>query len=73
MADSAASKPVIVLVHGAWADGSGWGKVIGALQEDGYTVVAPAVGLGSLSGDIAAADATMAQLTERIFFTRPPV
>ena len=62
MADSAASKPVIVLVHGAWADGSGWGKVIGALQEDGYTVVAPAVGLGSLSGDIAAARKFVADL-----------
>jgi pimeloyl-ACP methyl ester carboxylesterase len=48
-------KPTIVLFHGAWADGSGWEGVIGALQKDGYTVVAPAVSLLSLSADIAAA------------------
>jgi pimeloyl-ACP methyl ester carboxylesterase len=48
-------RPTIALFHGAWADGSGWGRVISSLQDDGYTVVAPAVGLGSLSGDIAAA------------------
>lgn len=47
--------PTIVLFHGAWADGSGWGKVISALQDDGYPVIAPAVGLGTLSADIAAA------------------
>jgi pimeloyl-ACP methyl ester carboxylesterase len=52
---SEANRPTIALFHGAWADGSGWGKVIGALQEDGYSVVAPAVGLGSLTADIAAA------------------
>ncbi|KPV54459.1 hypothetical protein SE17_03590 [Kouleothrix aurantiaca] len=49
------NRPTIVLFHGAWADGSGWGKVIRSLQEDGYTVVAPALGLLSLSADIAAA------------------
>ena len=48
------NKPIIVLTHGAWADGSGWAKVIAGLQDDGYTVVAPPVGLGSLSTDIAA-------------------
>jgi hypothetical protein len=30
----------VVLVHGAWADGSSWGKVIGPLQAAGLTVVA---------------------------------
>ena len=49
------SRPTIVLFHGAWADGSSWEKVIVSLQDDGYTVIAPAVGLQSLSGDIAAA------------------
>ncbi len=52
---AATERPTIVLFHGAWADGSGWGRVIDALQEDGYTVIAPAVGLGSLSADIGAA------------------
>jgi pimeloyl-ACP methyl ester carboxylesterase len=48
------TKPTIVLVHGAWADGNSWSKVISRLQDDDYTVIAPAVGLGSLSGDSAA-------------------
>ena len=33
--------PNIVLVHGAWADGSCWSDVIGALQAEGYAVTAP--------------------------------
>lgn len=35
------AKPSIVLVHGAWADGSSWNGVISRLQHDGYTVYAP--------------------------------
>ncbi|MFJ4921500.1 alpha/beta fold hydrolase [Streptomyces sp. NPDC088725] len=46
-------KPTIVLVHGAWADGSGWKTVIESLQSDGYRVVATANPLRSLSGDSA--------------------
>ena len=39
---STAAKPTIVLVHGAWADGSSWDGVTRILQDDGYTVdVAP--------------------------------
>jgi pimeloyl-ACP methyl ester carboxylesterase len=44
-------KPTIVLVHGAWADGSSWDGVTRRLQHRGYTVVVPAVPLRSLSGD----------------------
>jgi pimeloyl-ACP methyl ester carboxylesterase len=33
--------PNIVLVHGAWADGSSWSAVIEHLQADGYRVTAP--------------------------------
>jgi pimeloyl-ACP methyl ester carboxylesterase len=44
----------IVLVHGAWADGSSWAAVIGTLQRKGYSVFAPAVRQASLSSDIAA-------------------
>ena len=29
-------KPNIVLVHGAWADGSSWAAVVEALQGKGY-------------------------------------
>ncbi|MFF0106436.1 lipase family alpha/beta hydrolase [Streptomyces hirsutus] len=45
------TKPTIVLVHGAWADASGWNKVIRSLQAQGYPVVATANPLRSLSGD----------------------
>jgi pimeloyl-ACP methyl ester carboxylesterase len=34
-------KPTIVLVHGSWADGSSWAKVIQRLQAAGHEVVAP--------------------------------
>ena len=44
------TKPVIVLVHGAWADASSWDGVIQRLQADGYTVYAPPNPLRGLSG-----------------------
>jgi pimeloyl-ACP methyl ester carboxylesterase len=44
------TKPVIVLVHGAWADASSWDGVIQRLQHDGYTVYAPPNPLRGLSG-----------------------
>jgi pimeloyl-ACP methyl ester carboxylesterase len=45
------TRPVIVLGHGAWADASGWGKVILQLQEDGFTVYAPPDPLRGLPQD----------------------
>ena len=47
------SKPNIVLVHGAWADGSSWSAVIQRLQNNGYTVVAPQFPLTSLADNVA--------------------
>ncbi|MFI5903212.1 alpha/beta fold hydrolase [Streptomyces cyaneofuscatus] len=44
-------KPTVVLVHGAWADASGWNEVSESLQARGYPVVATANPLRSLSGD----------------------
>lgn len=38
-------KPTIVLVHGAYADGSSWSGVIERLQQQGYTALAPALPL----------------------------
>jgi alpha-beta hydrolase superfamily lysophospholipase len=35
------SKPIIVLVHGAWADASSWSRVIERLQREGFTCSAP--------------------------------
>jgi pimeloyl-ACP methyl ester carboxylesterase len=46
-------KPNIVLVHGAWADGSCWSAVIASLQADGYTVTAPQFPESSLAADVA--------------------
>ncbi len=46
-------KPSIVLVHGAWADGSSWSHVISILQQQGYTVYAPANPLRGLTSDSA--------------------
>jgi pimeloyl-ACP methyl ester carboxylesterase len=48
-----APKPTVVLVHGAWADSSGWSDVIRRLQMKGYRVLAPANPLRSLEGDSA--------------------
>src|SRR3989454_5449133 len=48
-----AAKPSIVLVHGAWADGSSWSRVIALLQDKGYTVYAPANPLRGLTSDSA--------------------
>src|ERR1700739_4232079 len=44
----------VVLVHGAFADGSSWDKVIPLLQEKGLHVVAVQNPLSSLDGDVAA-------------------
>lgn len=38
---SQGAKPTIVLVHGAWADGSSWSAVTERLQDEGYTVDVP--------------------------------
>ncbi len=46
-------KPTIVLVHGAWADGSCWSAVIASLQANGYTVMAPQFPETSLAADVA--------------------
>jgi pimeloyl-ACP methyl ester carboxylesterase len=46
----------VVLVHGAWADGSSWSKVIGPLEADGINVVAAPLPLTSLADDVAAVD-----------------
>src|SRR2546426_3544035 len=46
-------KPSIVLVHGAWADGSSWSRVVGLLQVQGYTVYVPPNPLRGLASDSA--------------------
>src|SRR5713226_936718 len=46
-------KPNVVLVHGAWADGSCWSAVIESLQAAGFTVTAPQFPETSLFADVA--------------------
>ncbi|KIC95008.1 alpha/beta hydrolase [Flavihumibacter solisilvae] len=52
----------IVLVHGAFADGSCWSKVIPSLQKSGYNVVAVQNPLTSLANDVTAARRAIAQM-----------
>lgn len=51
---AAPAKKTIVLVHGAWADGSSWDKVVPLLTAKGYEVVAVHQPLTSLADDVAA-------------------
>jgi len=47
------TRPNIVLVHGAWADGSSWSAVIERLQASGYHVTAPQFPMTALADDVA--------------------
>src|SRR5580658_8091424 len=49
----------VVLVHGAWADGSSWAKVIGPLAVQGINVIAAPLPLTSFADDIAAVERTL--------------
>ncbi|HEU5165365.1 MAG TPA: alpha/beta hydrolase [Chitinophagaceae bacterium] len=52
----------IVLVHGAFADGSSWAKVIPSLQAKGYNVIAVQNPLTSLADDVLATKRAIAQM-----------
>ena len=49
----------VVLVHGAWADGSSWGKVINGLRRNGVNAVTAPLPLTTLADDVAAVDRTL--------------
>ena len=51
----------VVVAHGAWADGSSWSEVIGALTKKGLRTVAAPLPLSSLSDDAAALRRTYAR------------
>jgi pimeloyl-ACP methyl ester carboxylesterase len=55
--------PNIVLVHGAWADGSSWSAVIERLQKAGYHVSAVQLALSSFDDDVARTRALLAAQT----------
>ena len=52
--NSKGKKPTIVFVHGLWADGSCWNKVITTLQAEGYDVVSTQNPTTSLEDDVVA-------------------
>ena len=53
----------IVLVHGAWGDGSGWAKVIVPLVADGFSVTAASLPLTSFADDVAALERALERAT----------
>ncbi len=63
-AQSAPAKPVriqnIILVHGAWADGSSWNKIIPLLQQKGFHVTAVHLPFTTLADDAATVRRTIA-------------
>ncbi len=56
------SRPTVVLVHGAFADGSSWNDVIERLQADGVRVTAPAIPLRGISIDSAYINSLLDQI-----------
>ena len=52
----------VVLVHGAWADGSSWNLVVLPLLQEGLKVVCAPIPLTSLSDDIAALDRVLERI-----------
>jgi pimeloyl-ACP methyl ester carboxylesterase len=57
------AKPSIVFVHGIWADGSCFRKVIPPLQADGYQVLASQHSLDSAEGDVATVLSTIGRVS----------
>ena len=56
----AKSYPTVVLVHGAWADGSSWSKVIPLLEAKGLHVVAVQLPLTAIADDVATTERAIA-------------
>ena len=56
--------PNIMLVHGAWADGTCWSKVILLLQAKGYKVTAAQIPLASLNDDVAVTRRLLSSVSE---------
>jgi pimeloyl-ACP methyl ester carboxylesterase len=61
--DRAPSGSNVILVHGAWADGSNWESVILPLSRHGFNVVSAQLALNSLSDDIATLQRTVERTT----------
>lgn len=61
-APTPSSEPTVVLVHGAWADGSSWAKVIPLLQAKGIRLMVVQNPLTSLADDVAATKRVLADV-----------
>ena len=61
--ENSGPKPTIVLIHGAFADASGWSGVVTRLQDRGYTVLAPANPLRGVANDSAYIASVLASVT----------
>jgi len=57
-----AKNATVVLVHGAWADGSSWSQMVEPLKETGLEVICAPIPLTSLSDDIAAVNRVVDRL-----------
>lgn len=55
--------PTVILVHGAWADGSSWNRVISLLHEKGIPLLAVQLPLTSVADDLAATRRMMADVS----------
>lgn len=55
------SDATVIVMHGAWADGSSWNRIILPLEEVGLNVVAAPIPLTSLSDDAAALNRVLAR------------
>ena len=56
-------KPSIVFVHGLWADGSCFSKLIPTLQNEGFEVIASQHGLDSHAGDVDCVKRTLGRVS----------
>ena len=69
MSENPDVKPTIVLVHGAYADASSWNGVIQRLQQQGYTVIAPANPLRGIAADSAYTASLLRQIDGPVLLT----
>ena len=60
---AATNKPSIVFVHGLWADGSCFSKLIPTLQAEGHEVIAAQYGLDSVASDVASVKNTLRRVS----------
>ena len=60
---TSANDTSVVLVHGAWADGSSWSKILHPLVAEGIRTLAAPLPLTSFQNDVAALERTLERLT----------